>query len=232
MTQQTNATTPREAIADVAVRLFSEHGYTGTTMRDIANAVGMLPGSLYAHIDSKETLLLEIVQTGIERFLAIERLLKASTEPPEERLRIAIKAHVAVVAENPERMLVVFHQWRFLSDPNRARAVTMRRRYAQTFVKIVDDGIARGDFSPQLDTRIAVFGILGALNWTPEWYSPKGRASAEEIGEKLTQILICGLRQGLGCKPVESGGLKQADPKRPAARKRVPARTARGGTKE
>src|SRR6202034_4054617 len=59
----------RVAIADTAVRLFSEHGYTGTTMRDIAEAVGVLPGSLYAHIDSKETLLLKIVSDGIAQFL-------------------------------------------------------------------------------------------------------------------------------------------------------------------
>jgi hypothetical protein len=72
----------------------------------------------------------------------------------------------------------------------------MRRRYANAFVKIVEDGKSDGVFSPRLDTRITVFGILGALNWIPEWYSDKGPASAEEIADKLAEALIFGLRQG------------------------------------
>ncbi|MGC2032153.1 MAG: TetR family transcriptional regulator [Steroidobacteraceae bacterium] len=186
----------REVIADVAVKLFGEHGYTGTTMRDIAEAVGVLPGSLYAHIDSKETLLLEIVSDGIARFLAIEQSLAASVDSPEVRLRKAIRAHVDVVAEDPQRSLVVFHQWRFLSEPNRASAVAMRRRYANAYVKIIDDGKAAGEFSPRLDTRIAVFSVLGALNWIPEWYSDKGAQTPGEIAEKMAGALICGLREG------------------------------------
>src|ERR1700736_6274405 len=186
----------REVIADVAVRLFGEHGYTGTTMRDIAEAVGVLPGSLYAHIDSKETLLLEIVKEAMARFLAIEQSLQGSAESPEVRLRKAIRAHVDVVAEDPQRSLVVFHQWRFLSEPNRASAVAMRRRYANAYVRIVEDGKATGVFSPRLDTHIAVFGVLGALNWIPEWYSDKGSSSPEEIADRMAEALIFGLREG------------------------------------
>jgi AcrR family transcriptional regulator len=111
--KQVKSSGTRDVIADVAVRLFGEHGYTGTTMRDIAEAVGVLPGSLYAHIDSKETLLLDIVKEGIARFLAIEQSLQGSTESPELRLRKAIRAHVDVVAEDPQRSLVVFHQYDF-----------------------------------------------------------------------------------------------------------------------
>jgi hypothetical protein len=63
-------------------------------------------------------------------------------------------------------------------------------------VKIVEDGKSDGVFSPRLDTRITVFGILGALNWIPEWYSDKGPASAGEIADKLAEALIFGLREG------------------------------------
>ena len=63
-------TGPREAIRDAAMHLFGKQGYTGTSMRDIANAVGVLPGSLYAHIESKEALLVDIVADGIGRFIS------------------------------------------------------------------------------------------------------------------------------------------------------------------
>jgi TetR/AcrR family transcriptional regulator, cholesterol catabolism regulator len=218
----------REVIADVAVKLFGEHGYTGTTMRDIAEAVGVLPGSLYAHIDSKETLLLEIVSDGIARFLAIEQSLaaSASVDSPEVRLRKAIRAHVDVVAEDPQRSLVVFHQWRFLSEPNRASAIAMRRRYANAYVTIIDDGKAIGEFSPRLDTRIAVFSVLGALNWIPEWYSDKGAQTPGEIAEKMAGALICGLREGSAWT---GSGEEEALPagRTAVARKRVAATKGR-----
>src|SRR3954465_3398213 len=122
MSTQHSVGRAREQILEAATRLFSQKGYAGTTMRDIAKAVGVLPGSLYAHIDGKETLLLEIVESGIDRFLAAAADLEPNAEA-SDRMRSAIKAHVRVVAENPQRTLVVFHQWRFLAGPNRARIV-------------------------------------------------------------------------------------------------------------
>jgi AcrR family transcriptional regulator len=183
---------PREAILEAAVTLFGRRGYAGTTMRDIAGEVGVLPGSLYAHISSKETLLDEIVELGIESFLAIESNLPASGAGTE-KMRAAIKAHVEVAAIHPGRSLVVFHQWRFLTEPNLTRALNKRRRYQQMFVRLIDEGIADGSFAPNLDTKIAVFTILGALNWIPEWYSPRGHYGPAEIGERIADQLLRGL---------------------------------------
>ena len=183
---------PREAILDAAVALFGKMGYAGTTMRDIAREVGVLPGSLYAHISSKETLLDEIVEMGIESFLAIEsRIPEKGTGA--EKLRAAIKAHVAVAAIHPGRSLVVFHQWRFLTEPNLTRALNKRRKYQQMFLRLIEEGIADGSFAPNVDTKVAVFTILGALNWVPEWYSPRGHYGPEEIGERMADLLLQGM---------------------------------------
>lgn len=192
MSQSPEISKPREAIIEAAITLFGKRGYTGTTMRDIAQEVGILPGSLYAHIDSKETLLDEIVELGIESFLGIEAALQRDA-PPTERLRAAIKAHAKIAAENPGRSLVVFHQWRFLTEANLSRALNKRRRYQQIFVTIIDEGIADQSFDPGLDAKAAVFTILGALNWIPEWYSPTGHFSSSVVGDKIADILIKGL---------------------------------------
>ncbi len=188
--------TPREVITNAAIRLFGAKGYNGTTMRDIAQEVGMLPGSLYAHIDSKETLLEQIVQTGIEPYIEILQGLEDSVQTPSEKLRAYIVAHVNVVAANPERTFVVFHEWRFLNEPKRGIAVAMRRRYARGFTQIVHEGIACGEFSSELVERVAVFTIIGALNWLPEWYSRDGPSSADIIGNQLADTLIGGLMTG------------------------------------
>jgi TetR/AcrR family transcriptional regulator, cholesterol catabolism regulator len=183
-------------ILDAAMKLFGEMGYTGTTMRDIAKEVGVLAGSLYAHIESKETLLVEIVNSGIRSFLSAVEPVASSNRPARDRMRSAIKAHIRVVAENPQKSLVVFHQWRFLSDVNLAGAIEERRRYEKAFIRIAKDGVKSGEFSQTLDVRIAVLSILGALNWTPEWYSPNGPATPEELGETMADTLLNGLLAG------------------------------------
>lgn len=185
---------PRDAIIEAAMHLFGKQGYTGTSMRDISGAVGVLPGSLYAHIESKEALLVQIVDDGINRFLAAVRPHVESSKTPVEKLRAMIVAHVRIVAENPERSLVVFHQWRFLSDDNLDAAIQKRRDYEQTFIIVLEEGIARGLFRADLSLRIAVLSILGALNWTPEWLSPTGKLVPDAVGDLIADTLLCGVR--------------------------------------
>jgi AcrR family transcriptional regulator len=189
---QTGIAKPRENILDVATQLFSESGYAGTTMREIANAVGVLPGSLYAHIDGKETLLFEIVETGIDRFLSATAEV-ATIEDPADRLRAAIKAHLAVVAERPERTLVVFHQWRYLTGPSRARIIDKRKRYEDFFVGLFENGVEAKVFSARLDSKIAVLSMLGSLNWAAEWFKPEGPAGPAEVGDRLADTILWGL---------------------------------------
>ena len=166
---------PRDAITGAAMHLFGKQGFNGTSMRDIANAVGLLPGSLYAHIDSKEALLLEIVEDGIGCFIAAVEPHELAVRDPVQRLRKMIASHVEVVADNPERSQVVFHQWRFLGDDNLPHAIERRRQYEDHFISTIGEGIKAGRFKSDLNLRITVLTILGALNWTPEWFSPGGR---------------------------------------------------------
>ncbi|MDN5918871.1 MAG: TetR/AcrR family transcriptional regulator [Pseudonocardia sp.] len=188
-------TAPRELIFDAATRLFGERGYTGTTMRDIAKAVGILPGSLYAHIHSKDAVLLEIIESGVDRFNAAADRVEEQAQPAADALQAVIREHLRIVAENPQRTLVVFHQWRFLDEPHRSRLRTKRRHYEEFFSRTVRAGVADGEFDDGLDVKVAVLGILGALNWTPEWYSAEGPASPDQIADALAASLLSGLRQ-------------------------------------
>lgn len=181
------------SILEASTRLFGAQGYAGTTMRDIATAVGVLPGSLYTHISNKEALLLEIVEAGIDQFLTLGPTVDAQDEP-ESALRTLIRGHVEVVAQNPERTLVVFHQWRFLGGESLQRVVEKRRQYEELFTDLVERGVASGAFDAGLDTRVTVLCILGALNWTPEWYSPDGPETPEQLGNRIADTLVNGLR--------------------------------------
>lgn len=186
---------PPSSIASIqaaATRLFSERGYAGATMREIAKSVGLLPGSLYAHISSKEELLQGIAETGIDHFLTASSALDP-TLPVPERMRLAIRAHVVVVAENPQRTRVVFHEWRFLSRDKQQAIIRKRARYEAIFTTLIREGIETGVFSPRLDARIAVMEVLGALNWTAEWLRADGARSADSIGDEIAEIVLRGL---------------------------------------
>jgi AcrR family transcriptional regulator len=183
----------REVILREAVRLFSRKGYPGTSMRDIADAVGLLPGSLYAHIDDKEGLLAEIVNRGIDAFARAAESVTATPAPPDVRLRELIRAHVGVIAAHIEQTSVVFHQWKHLSDDPRSAVLEKRDRYEAVFTRVIDDGIATGVFNANTNVRIAVLSILGILNWVPEWLSPDGPEPIDEVAERLTDIVLLGL---------------------------------------
>jgi len=185
---------PRALIMDVATHLFGKQGFTGTSMRDIAQGVGVLPGSLYAHINSKETLLVEIVEDGIDRFIAAVEPIVASNIAPEIKLRDAMKAHVEVVADNVERSQVVFHQWRYLEADNLSHAISKRNQYGQYFEDIIEIGKKKGNFLPSLDTKLAARTVLGALNWTPEWLDTDGKLCPSDVGARMSDILIQGLK--------------------------------------
>jgi TetR/AcrR family transcriptional regulator, cholesterol catabolism regulator len=182
----------REAIFSAATRLFGERGYSGTTMRDIAKAVGILPGSLYAHIQSKEAVLLEIIEGGVDRFNAAVEQIDAMSLGPEAALRQAIREHLRIVADNPGRTLIVFHQWRFLDDANRDRLLDKRAHYEAFFLRTVRAGIEQGHFDARLDPKVTVLAILGALNWTPEWFHSDGPAAPDEIADKIADGLLGG----------------------------------------
>lgn len=180
-------------IRQAAVRLFAQQGYDATSMRDIASAVGLLPGSLYAHIRSKEQLLLEIIEQGIQDFRRVMEPVVSGDEPAPDRLRLAIGRHVQVIADSLDRTGIVFHQWRSLEGANRARVVAARREYEQMFRQVLQDGVDEGSLAADLDVRMAVLVILGALNWVPQWLSPTGAGSVAEVGDRVTDVLVRGL---------------------------------------
>lgn len=194
ITKTSGEPTPRAAIVRAAAELFGRQSYPATSIRDIANAVGVLPGSLYAHIESKEALLLEIVDTGIGEYLdAVSRAARAH-EGAGDRFLAMVRAHLGIVARNPEQTLVVFRQWRYLSEPAQSVVRRRRKQYEQLFTDVVEAGVRDGAFAPGIDVRIAVLSVLGALNWTPEWLSSSGPRSVDEVARELAGAMVNGVR--------------------------------------
>lgn len=183
----------REKIRDEAIRLFGERGYPVIGMRHLSDAVGILPGSLYAHIKGKESLLLEIVETGILNYTAAIAPIVDNDEPADARLRDALRAHMRVLAETLEQTRVTFHQWQYLGAENRIRAVAVRQEYEDLFTRLINDGIAAGTFRDLKHRRVAVLSIIGILGSATEWFVPSGKSTPDEIADAIADNILGGL---------------------------------------
>jgi AcrR family transcriptional regulator len=185
----------KDQIRAKARTLFRERGYSATSMRDLADSLGIEASSLYNHISSKEEILQEICFSMAESFFsAIEPVAESALEP-KEKLRAATEAHLAVIAANSDASAVFLHEWRHMGEPFLGDFKLMRRRYEQIFRKIIEDGITQKVFR-EIDSTIATRTLLSATNWTFESHRSLrflGKLSPNETSDLITTILIEGI---------------------------------------
>ncbi len=185
--------TRRTELIAVAARLFSERGYHGTSMQDLGDALGIQRGSLYAHIGSKEDLLLDVVEEGADRFLARGAEAVELDAPASERLRSLLVGHVEIATQHLDASTVFLNEWRYLSPELRDHIQEKRDRYEAVVRRIIDEGVAAGEFRADVDIRFAATLVLSAGNWTYTWYRPGGNLTPTEIGERFAELVTRGL---------------------------------------
>jgi len=178
-------------ITSAAERLFSHRGYHATTMRQVAGAVELQAGSLYAHISGKEAVLEAIVLRAADEFEAAIRRVPADGAP-ETRLRAAMRAHIGVIAANLPAAKVYFHDWHHLPAPRLAEVLARRDAYEAVWRGIVADGVASGAFAA-VDVRLTARLCLSACNWIPQWYDPAGALDPDSLADAFCAVLLGGL---------------------------------------
>jgi TetR/AcrR family transcriptional regulator, cholesterol catabolism regulator len=188
----------RRAIEDVASSLFRERGYAATSVRDIARALDIQGASLYAHVTSKEDVLWAIVDRAASAFEeAADRALAGGHGLPADatnRLAALVRAHVGVIAADPELASVFVHEWRHLSGDRRDAILARRDGYERRFRKLVADGMAAGDFT-STDPAIAAAFLLTALNGIAGWYRVEGRLPADRIADHYADLAVRALTE-------------------------------------
>ena len=183
--------TSREAIVASAGELFREHGYHATTLSDIANRVGILKGSLYHHISSKEELLIEIAAPPITKMVKRLHEIADVDEPSDRRLSEAIKMHIQYLHDDYPHIFV-YLQEQFGADDS--DILSMSREYQHLLIRIIGEGIEDRIFRDDLEPRLVVLAILGACNWLHKWYQPDSEWDIEDIRETFASLMIDGLR--------------------------------------
>ncbi len=182
--------TDREAeILATAARMFRERGYHGTSVRNIAESVGLLKGSLYHYIRSKEELLARLFEGALEdTVLELETIARGEDGAPA-RLRRMVKAYVASITDNRDAVALYLREWRSLPPPDLARVRAQRRAMRALFERVIAEGTDRGELA-RGDAKVATLAILGMCNWLYEWYRPRGRLRAEQLAEELAERAV------------------------------------------
>jgi TetR/AcrR family transcriptional regulator, cholesterol catabolism regulator len=183
--------TRRNELTRQAARLFAEKGYHGTSIGDLAEAMGVQKGSLYAHIDSKADLLWEVARDGAVSFHealdAVPEQLSAT-----EKIRAAFRAHLRVVAEQLDVATVFIREWRYLDGERREEFLGERRRYEERFRALFREGRELGELRTDLDDATATLLALSAANWAYTWLRPD--VETDDLADRFFAVLLDGMR--------------------------------------
>jgi len=183
--------TRREELTREAARLFAERGFHGTSMGDLAEALGVQKGSLYSLTGSKQELLFETMREGARTFhAALDEV--PDDAPALERVRLALRGHLRVVAEQLDVATVFTREWRYLEDGYREQILAERHRYEERWRALFQEGVESGGFRVDLDAGAATLLVLSAANWAYTWLTP-GR-DTDELADRFLAILVDGIR--------------------------------------
>jgi len=181
----------RREVTREAVRLFAQKGYHGTSIGDIAEALGVQKGTLYSHIDSKEELLDETLSEGAAAFhAALDEI--PDDAAPVEKVRLALRGHLRVVGEQLDVATVFVQEWRYLEGERRETFVAERRRYEERIRELLREGRDLGELRSDLDVGSAALLLLSAANWAYTWLQP-GR-DTDELADRFFALLVDGMR--------------------------------------
>ncbi len=181
----------RKELTRQAARLFAEKGYHGTSVGDLAQAMGVQKGSLYAHIESKADLLWEVAHDGAAAFHAALDAVPDDLAATE-KIRLALRAHLRVIAEQLDIATVFIREWRYLEGDRRDEFVAERRRYEERFRSFFREGRELGELRTDLDDATATLLALSAANWAYTWLRPE--ADTDELADRFFAVLLEGMR--------------------------------------
>ncbi|HTP49418.1 MAG TPA: TetR/AcrR family transcriptional regulator [Anaeromyxobacteraceae bacterium] len=181
------------AILAAAARLFREKGFERTTLREVARAAGILPGSLHYRYPAKEELLLELMRRAVSLLTASVRAAIDECRDPVERIRQALRAHLRLLLSGDDMVFTLLFEWRSLRGPARAEMVRLRDQYEALWEGLLYAAAGTGRVRAGVDLQLLRLLGFGAVNWVATWYAPGGRMSHEQIADAFWAYLGLGV---------------------------------------
>jgi AcrR family transcriptional regulator len=186
---QSESDSLRKDIIAHSAALFRQQGYANTTVRDIAAAVGIQPGSWFYHFKTKQDILLAVVEQGLAQSLAEVEAIAEQLLPPRVAFKRLVQAHLhTLLAPDHDFIAVLLYEWRSLDQPNRARIIKLKDRHEAIWDEVIAALHRSGDWA--MPTRFDRLLMFGALNWTAQWYKPGAGGGLEELAEHAVRFIL------------------------------------------
>ena len=184
----------KELILRKAAAMFREKGFAATSMRDLAESVGIEAASLYNHIRSKNEILEAICFDVANRFNANMDVIEAGQQKSINKVEILLRFHIQQMIEHYEEVYVSDREWKHLEEPYLSNFQNQRRSYRKKFASIIEQGIQKGEIR-KIDAPTAVLIVLHAVSGIESWHRSNARINAEELEDNMVMIMIDGLRK-------------------------------------
>ena len=182
----------RDGILEEAARIFSEKGFHATSMQDIADAVNLQKASLYYHFDSKQEILIALLDHALDLINTRLELVLAQSLSPDEKLRQAMVSYFQTIAENQSLAAVLLLEIRSLDPDLKARHASRREKFDRLLRDLISEGKQAGQFN-NVDPALTGRALLGVMNWSVTWYRSDGPRSSTEIANMFADLLLNGL---------------------------------------
>jgi AcrR family transcriptional regulator len=176
-----------------ALNVFARKGYAAASVQDVADAVGVLKGSLYHYIDSKEDLLFRLFDTAHVEHEQLMAEVQALDVDPLERLRVYLERDVQKTLLNHELTTLYFRDWRNLTGERLQKLVDRRRQYDHFFRQLVAQAYDSADLTPTMDLRYIASFVIGGTNWVAEWYREDGPDSADVVAKGYADLAMASI---------------------------------------
>lgn len=190
----------RGYVLKAAARLFRDQGYVATTLRQIADAAGIQAGSIYYHFRSKDEILAEILDVGIDKVRqSVEE--EVARLPPSasarQKIGAAIVGHLRGLLEHGDFTSASIRTYGQLPPELKRSNQARRISYSRFWDELLAEAASRGELRKGVDLHVARLVILGAVNWTVEWFDPK-RSSVEQVAKEIAFLITGGAFSGQG----------------------------------
>jgi len=183
----------RVFVLGAAARLFRQKGFDKTTVKEIAEACGMLPGSLHYRYPSKESILVDLMRLALEQAsTALSEAIRGESEPLEQ-LRQGINAHLELLVGGSDMVYVLLFEWRSLQGQSRKEMIDLRDRYELLWSAMIQSLSSQNLIRADVDRDLLRLIGLGALNWVATWFNEGGRYTVKDIGDFVWVVIKDGV---------------------------------------
>lgn len=183
-----------DQILKEAAKLFKNKGFGGTSMRDLAGAIGIEAASIYYHIGSKDQILEKICFEVAHNYLTHLEQIEDEQQPFLEKFNSLIRFHIQMMIKNGAEVSVTNHDWKYLTRDKLAEFKELRKLYENRLETLIIKGIEAGELT-NVNPSVALFTILSSLRWIEYWWKPQRGISAKELENNMITILLKGIEK-------------------------------------